>query len=97
MSSRVTIFRIAAIAILLLTGVELIACEVISPTTCEISGAPSDQKTDSGDSCLCCCFHIVVVAPLVFEPVQEAVAFEPILSPQVPSFASARIYHPPKA
>jgi hypothetical protein len=74
MPSRVTIFRIAAIAILLLTGVE-----------------------DSGDSCLCCCFHIVVIAPLVFEPVQEAVAFEPILSPQVPSFASARIYHPPKA
>ena len=31
MPSRITIFRIVAVAILLLTGVELIACEVVVP------------------------------------------------------------------
>ena len=83
--------------ILLLTGVELIACEVCLPATCEISGASSDQGTDSGDACLCCCFHIVVRTPLVFEPTEEAVALEPL--PPIPfsSFESASIYHPPKA
>lgn len=96
MPSRVTIFRIAAVAILLLTGLELVACEVFSPATCEISGAPSDQKTDSGDACLCCCYHIVVITPLVFDPADETVALEPAPSLPFSSFESANIYHPPK-
>jgi hypothetical protein len=50
MSSRGTIFRIAALAILLLTGAELIACEALSPATSEISGTSRDQGTDSGDA-----------------------------------------------
>jgi len=97
MSSQRTIFRIAAVIILLLTGVELIACEVVSPATCEISGAPSGQSTDSGDACLCCCFHIVVKTPLVFEPAEEAMPLEPVSRILFSSFESPRIYHPPKA
>jgi hypothetical protein len=97
MSSRVTIFRIAAVFILLLTGVELIACEVISPATCELSGTPGDQSADSGDACLCCCFHIVVRARLVFEPTEEAVALNTQPPLAFSSFEFASIYHPPKA
>jgi hypothetical protein len=90
-------FRIAAVFILLLTGVELIACEVISPATCELSGTSGDQSADSGDACLCCCFHIVIRTPLVFEPTEEAVALN--TPPQIAfsSFEFAGIYHPPKA
>ena len=95
MPSRVTIFRIAAIAILLLTGGELIACEVLSPSTCEISGA-LDQSPDSGDACLCCCFHIVVMTPIVIEPAAEVLALDPPRAVQVPSIDSASIYHPPR-
>lgn len=97
MSSRLTIFRIAAVIILLLTGVELIACEVFSPATCEISGVPGGQCTNSGDACLCCCSHIVVRVPLVFEPTEEAVALKPVPPVPVSSFEPASIYHPPKA
>jgi hypothetical protein len=97
MPSRGTIFRIAAVIILLLTGVELVACEVFSHATCEISGAPSDQSSNSGDACLCCCFHIVVQTPLVFEPSEEAVALEVLPSIPFSSFESAGIYHPPRA
>jgi hypothetical protein len=91
------IFRIVAIALLLLTGMELIACEILSPATCEISGAPSSQKGDSGDACLCCCFHIVIRTPFVLAPANEAGALDP--PPYIPlsSFESASIYHPPKA
>lgn len=97
MPSRVTIFRIAAVIILLLTGVELIACEVVFPATCEISGVPGDQSPNSGDACFCCCFHIVVRTPLVFEPIEEAIALEPLPQIPFPSFESASIYHPPRA
>jgi hypothetical protein len=97
MASQVTIFRIAAVIILLLTAVELIACEVFSPATCEISRAPGDQSTDSGDACLCCCFHIVVGTPLVFEPTEEAIALEALPPIAFSSFESASIYHPPRA
>ena len=103
MPSRLTIFRIAAVVILLLTGLELVACEVFSPATCEISGTPRDKgtssrgtSTDSGDACLCCCSHIVIRRPFVFEPTNEAVAFKPLPPVRFSSFESASIYHPPK-
>lgn len=97
MPSRVTIFRIAAVVLLLLTGGELIACEVLSPATCEISGAPGDKNPDSGDACLCCCFHVVLVTPIVFETNLEVVALDPSPTVRVPSVEPAGIYHPPKA
>lgn len=97
MPSRLTIFRIAAVIILLLTGVELIACEVVPSANCEISGAPCDQSPNSGDACLCCCFHIVVRTPIAFEPTEEAVALEVLPQILLSSFESASIYHPPKA
>lgn len=104
MPSRITIFRIAAVTILFLTGMELVACEVFSPATCEISRAPRDQNTgsqrtstDSGDACLCCCSHIVVRVPLVFKPTEEAVDLKPLPPIPVSSFESASVYHPPKA
>ena len=97
MPSRLTIFRFSAVIILLLTGVELIACEVVSPATCEISGAPGSQSPDSGDACLCCCSHVVVRVPLVFEPTEEAVALKPVPTVPFSSFEPASIYHPPKA
>ena len=97
MPSRATIFPIVAIGILLLTGVELIACEVFSPASCEISGVPDDRSPDPGDACLCCCFHIVVVTPIVFETNFEVAALDPPPTVRVPAIESTSIYHPPRA
>jgi len=97
MPSRVAIFRIVAITILLLTGAELIACELSSEATCELSGSPGDHNLNSGDACLCCCVHVVVRTPIVIEPTQEAVALEPLPQLLFSSFESRIIYHPPKA
>lgn len=82
---------------LLLTGAELVACEVFSPATCEISGAPGDQTTVSGDACLCCCFHVIVRAPTVFSPNVQAVALETLTLVPFTSLESTNIYHPPRA
>jgi hypothetical protein len=91
------IFRIAAIAILLLTGAELLACEVFSPATCEIAGGTGERGTDSGDACFCCCFHVLVSAPLVFERTDDVAGVDVQLPVSHSSFEPARIYHPPKS
>ena len=96
MPSQLTVFRIAAVILLLVMAVGLVACEIASSATCEIAGTPGDQTPDSGDACLCCCIHIVVRTPLVFEPTEEAVALVPPQPIPFSSFESVNIYHPPK-
>lgn len=97
MQSRLLVFRIAAVIILLITGVELVTCEVVTPAACEIAGAQGSQTSDSGDACLCCCSHVVVNAPIVFEPLEEAVVLVTVAAPPLHSLEPASIYHPPKA
>jgi hypothetical protein len=97
MQSRLTVFRIAAVIILLITGVELVACEVVSPTTCEMAGTQSDQASDSGDACLCCCSHVVVKTPVILEPLEKANALVSFAAIPPSSLEPASIYHPPKA
>lgn len=99
MPSRISVFRTVAVAILLLTGVELFACEMISPATCEITRIPGDggsSKAPEGDSCLCCCFHIVVSPQIELTTIVEsAPAF--VLAQCIPPSADApHIYHPPR-
>ena len=100
MPSRATVLRAAAVIILLLTGVELFACELFSPSTCEIWGAPSDDgssKSSGGDNCLCCCFHIVVSPRIDLIPAVDAAPAYALSFCEPPSTDSPRIYHPPRA
>ena len=97
MVSRASIFRIAAVIILLLTAVELVACEVVSPETCELAGAPGDGSPDSGDACLCCCYHVVVRTPVGFGPTEESIALELLRPMPFSSLESTSIYRPPRA
>jgi hypothetical protein len=97
MPSRLTIFRIAAVLILLITGAGLVACEVVSPSTCELAGTQSGQTSEPGDACLCCCPHVVVKTPLVFEPLEATVSVVSLAAVPLLSLEPASIYHPPKA
>ncbi|MEX2264471.1 MAG: hypothetical protein WD696_21130 [Bryobacteraceae bacterium] len=100
MPSRTATYRLASVAILLLVGVELFACEMVSPDTCEILGTsesrPSGQSSP-GDDCLCCCYHVIVVPPVTLA-LAEIVSPAPEVFEKIPIAAEPHsIYHPPKA
>ena len=92
------VFRVAAIIVLLLTGAELFACEVIAPDRCESFGFPSGNPNSLGDdNCICCCTHILVAEPISLAAGVEAVGFVTPPAPAASESDPLSIYHPPKA
>ena len=87
-----------AALLLLLTGAELYACEVLSPGQCESFGVAQDPDArQADDSCICCCPHVIVVQPVLLD---TSAGFVTILAPMAPppvEKQSFGIYHPPKA
>lgn len=91
--------RTVAVAVLLLTGVELVACELAPAATCEIAGIPDDDgnsKTGDDDSCLCCCFHIVVSSQFELAPTIDSAPAFAVSQSDPPSPDARHIYHPPR-
>jgi len=99
MASRPTMRRVVTLLVLLLAATEIFACELISPDSCIFSShsTPDTSEGGSGDGCLCCCAHIVVVPPVTplatLGFVSSAVPFDEV---QVPEFRSIAIEHPPR-
>ena len=94
--------RMVTLFVLLLAATEIFACQLISPDSCifsthKHSTGDSDEGC-SGDGCLCCCAHIVVVAPVrpltALGFISQAVCFEEILTPDFPPIG---IEHPPRS
>ena len=96
--SRVAIFRLVAMLLLLLTAGELLACEMLDPGGCAELGAPQSASSAlPDDSCICCCRHIVVARPAPMMVVFGAVTdVTPVETPKTET-TSFPIYHPPKA
>jgi hypothetical protein len=88
-------FRCTAMFLVLFAAVEILACDLLPDSDCYISHRQS-QTQDSGDNCLCCCAHMVVVKPLAFEPQETVTPAPPEESVQQPLFAPAHIDHPPQ-
>jgi hypothetical protein len=99
MESWPTIRRSVTLLILLLAATEILACQLVSPDTCIYSNhSTHDSDQDcSGDGCLCCCTHIVVVAPIGplarLGFISRAV---PVDNVQTPDFPPSGIEHPPR-
>jgi hypothetical protein len=99
MTYWVTVRRLVTLLVLLMAATEIFACQLISPDTCIFSShSTHDSDQDcSGDGCLCCCAHIVVVAPIVplvnLGFISQAVPAEDI---QAPDFPPSGIEHPPR-
>ena len=97
-----TVRRIVTLLVLLMAASEIIACQWISPDSCIFSAhqhsSGDSEKECSGDGCLCCCAHIVVVPPA--QPladigfISRAVSFEEIQTPEYPPIG---IEHPPRS
>src|ERR1700688_2423256 len=94
-----TIRRVVTVLVLLLAATEIFACDLISPPSCLFSTQTTNDSDQgcSGDGCLCCCAHIVVVAPIV--PLVSlgfiSQAF-PVEELQSPDFPPNGIEHPPR-
>lgn len=85
MRSRSTLFRMVALALILLAGAELLACDLLSSGAC------------NGNDCLCCCPHVELTAAYALRPeFPGAPVFEtaPALLPSAPH---NRIAHPPRS
>lgn len=92
------LFRLAAILLLLVTGAELFACEMLAPEQCESFGFPSDSDgAQLNDNCICCCNHILVAQPITLMPSRQTVVHVECLQPAAPQVRPATVYHPPKA
>ena len=95
------LFRVAAVILLLVTGAELFACELIAPDRCESFGLPSDNPSPTNptndDNCMCCCTHILIAEPITLEVCGEAGTISGVAAPMPPESEAPSIYHPPKA
>jgi hypothetical protein len=96
MPDRRTIFRVAALVMLLLTGVELFACEMMFPNGCESQEDHGSQQNQPDHYCLCCCTHVVPITPVPLDQRQTIVpGFIPLEAGR-PETRPSRIYHPPR-
>ena len=81
-------FRCTAMFLVLFAAVEVLACDYLPNSDCNISSQQDQgQPQGSCDNCLCCCAHVVVVNPVVFEPRETAVPAPPEEIVQQPLFA----------
>ena len=92
------LFRLAAVILLLVTGAELFACDLIAPDSCESFGFPSNDgaPAQSDDGCICCCAHIIIAEPPALPVSGESVAVLDSTAPSAPESEPLSIYHPPK-
>jgi hypothetical protein len=100
MTSRATVFRLTAVLILLLTGVELFTCELIAPGACELTDPASGDKpghSNCGNGCICCCCHVVVSSVFVLTPAESVSPVPPLPETQRPIAHPSLIDHPPRA
>lgn len=96
--TKASFFRLAAIAVLLLTGAELFACELLAPAQCESFGYPQDGPgRGDDDKCICCCTHILVTGIARLEAAAEVVSFIEPESVEKAERKSASIDHPPRS
>lgn len=93
-----TVRRVATLLVLLLAATEIFACDLGSSPTCLFSThATNDSGQEcSGDGCLCCCAHIVVVAPISLAPLGVACPAASFEDVQTPDVSLNGIDHPPR-
>ena len=96
------LFRFMAMFLLLFMAVEVLACDLLQSDECYISAkVPSQDKNHStpqpsGDTCLCCCTHMVAATAFTFHPRFIITPVPPAENPQRPLFSPSSIEHPPQ-
>src|SRR6266481_2139551 len=100
MAHRPIVRRVVTLLLLLLAATEIFACGLVSSPVCLFSTDTTQDSGDdcSGDGCLCCCAHIVVVPSITpLAPLGFVATAVPCEDSQTPDFPSSRIEHPPRS
>ena len=99
MEGRSQVVRVVAFLLLLLAAAETILCAEWSPASCRFAQELGDTEdlADSGDSCLCCCPHLLIASYPVLAAVGVVESTQSAVSAQLISIPSPLIYHPPQA
>lgn len=94
------VVRAIATALVLLAGFEVLACDLVSPACCKLSGSQHDADSDHGntvdDTCLCCLTHYTnphYFQPAVLDHVERLTG---LASVRAPLPEPSRILHPPR-
>ena len=92
--------RIVALALLVLVGFEVFACELLAPSSCKLAtkhdGNKSDQSDRGDDNCLCCCTHYIApsgIQLVTFMIVGDSRELTPVHGPEP---EAPQILHPPR-
>jgi hypothetical protein len=91
-------FRFMAMFLLLFTAAEVLACDLVPSDDCYLSSPTSDQQqgSNAGDNCLCCCAHMMVVAPVIYTPTQSSVFLAEVVPVELPLTRPSIVDHPPQ-
>lgn len=96
------LFQFAAMFLLLFMAAEVLACDLLQSDECYISAKVPSQDRDhnkpqpSGDTCLCCCTHMVTAAAFTFHPGSVVTPAPPVENTLRPLFSPSSIEHPPQ-
>ena len=88
-----------AMSVLIFMAVQVVACDILHSDNCYISSqasSPDRSSGDAGDNCVCCCQHVAVTQPLIFEPQEIIVQSLPEEMTQQPLAIPSYIDHPPR-
>lgn len=91
--------RLVALGLALFVGLEVLACDLISPEFCKVSagnGDKSGQSSDGADNCLCCCTHYVAPSGIQLIVLMNVGSPEPLRPAMGPLPEPTRILHPPR-
>lgn len=96
--TRIPIFRVTAVLLLLLTGAGAFACEVLAHSQCDRLGMPGGgpQSQSTGDDCICCCARILIADTAPAPVVLVAIGLSEFEDTPAAVQKSSSIYHPPR-
>ena len=96
------LFQFTAMLLLLFVAVEVLACDLLQSDGCYISAKIPSQDKDhghpqpSGDTCLCCCTHMVLAKTFIFHPGPLIASDRPVEITLRPLTLPSSIEHPPQ-
>jgi len=97
MSTWSKLFRAVAFLLVLYVGVDIVTCDGPGSSCSSFSSQDKHSvPTDSGDNCICCCAHPVIVPQIAMIASEKIIPTEFVELIQKPIAQPSEIEHPPQ-